>query len=852
MSDASLALASLTPEQRVRLADRLRERRRTAADDDRITPRPDQGQHPLSPAQERIWKLSRLRTGDPVYNVHEAKRLRGPLDVDALRRSFAEVVRRHEALRATFLNDAGTPRQRIAAPSQVAFDVEVDVDGVSTALEIARREAEQPFDLACGPLVRVRVLRLAEDDHVLLVTAHHIVVDGRSMGIIESEVSALYCAEVSGGPPLGEPELQFADVAHWQRDRGAGVIKQALEYWATQLGPGIEPLRLPGDDRRPATRSSAGAHHGFELSSDLTAAVRRLSQAARVTPFVTLMAAFFVLLHRHTGQEDLLVCSPVAGRDRREIERMVGYFNNLIVIRGDLSEDPSFHEVLRRLHPTIAAAFDHQRAPFQQVAALPHLSTTPLARALFVLQDAENRALSLPDVDVTTLTVEAATADFDLGVFVRPEGDRLVGAVRYHTDQFDAAAIESLLAVYKHLLGIVTNDDAVRLSALPSFVDATARRDTAAQPDPRRMQRPRTALEAQLSDIWERLFRVTPISIHDDFFALGGHSLLAAELAAEIEQHITGDPLPLATLLAAPTIAELAELIDGGEWTRSWSSLVPIDPTGTRPALFFVHAHGGNVIGYRDLARRLGPDQPLYGLQSPEIMRDGEGIVEQGIPDMAKKYLREIRDVQPHGPYHLGGWCLGGDVAFEMATLLAADGEDVATVIMVDNPRPSHHLASTTPLLRRFANRARSRLAMELSNLLLVDAADRVSYAGRRVTAVCDALRLRVEDRLARALERLRVHVPPSRELRQHRIAQMHEKAYKQYDPPIYDGRVVLFRAQRQPIGQSDDPSLGWSAFVTSPIEIHDVPGHRVGMLSEPRVAGVAAKILAAMDHASG
>ena len=484
MSEVHDALAGLTPDQRERLTQRLRERRRAAADDDRIGRRPDPRRHPLSPAQERIWTLSRLRPDEPVYNVHEATRLRGPLDPDALRRSFAAVVDRHETLRATFTDDAGRPLQRIAPPDHVAFDVVNVADGgMPRARDLARVEAERPFDLARGPLLRVRLLRMAADDHLLLVTAHHIVCDGWSMGLIETEVSEAYRVLTAGGQVASTPhELQYADVAHWQREHDdAGTH---VGWWERQLS-GAERLRLPGDGDRPAVRTVAGAHREVQVSEALTAAVRDLSPRLRATPFITLMSAFHVLLNRSTGQQDLLVCTPVAGRAQRETERMVGYFNNLVVIRGDLSGDPSFEQVVARTRAAVSGAFDHQHVPFQTVAALPQLARTPLTRALFVLQDAASRALSLPGLDATAVTVEAATADFDLGVFMRPDGDRLVGTVRYRTDQFDDATITTLLTDLQGVLELAVATPERRLSDMPTFATSPAR--TAATPTARPM-----------------------------------------------------------------------------------------------------------------------------------------------------------------------------------------------------------------------------------------------------------------------------------------------------------------------------------------------------------------------------
>ncbi len=855
VSDVGDVLAKLTPEQRARLTQRLAERRRAGAADDQIRPRPDRLGHPLSPAQERIWVLARLRPDSAVYNLQEAKRLVGPLDVAALRHSFTQVLRRHETLRATFVDDDGQPRQRIADAGDIDLevaDLSGDPDPLEHARDLARRDAERPFDLTSGPLLRVTLLRLGADDHVLLTTAHHIVCDGWSMGVIERELSALYQAAVTGAsPPLPEPDLQYADVAHWLHQRAGDGQDRRLDYWAHQLSGDVHRLELPGDGDRTGPRTAGGAHHDIALPAPLTAAVHEVSRRSKVTPFITLMAAFQVTLHRYTRQEDLIVCTPTAGRSRSETQHMVGYFNNLVAIRGDMSGDPSFDELLERMRPVVAGAFDHQDVAFQAVATLPSVATTPLTRALFVLQDADMHTLSLPGITVSTLTIEAATADFELGVFMRPEGDRLVGTVRYRTDQFDGATLTTLLGNFERTLELVLATPSVRLAELPPIAAPHVHPTTAPAHSGQLTARPRTALESQLCEIWERLFSLQPISIHDDFFELGGHSLLAAELAAEVERRITGEPLPLASLFSAPTIADLAEMIDTGGWSHSWSSLVPLKPSGARPPLFFVHAHGGNVIGYHELARSLGPDQPLYGLQAPDTQSADGPIRERRIPDMAAAYIREIRDVQPHGPYFLGGWCLGADVAYEMAIQLTADGEDVPLVIMVDNPRPSYSRTSTTgSMYRRLMNRVRSRVEMEWDNLRLAAPADRWSYARTRTAQLAGAVLVRAEARVSAAAAALSVPLPASRALRRERIAAAHQKAYAQYDPPAYGGRVALFRAALQPAGRAPDPSLGWAPHVTGTFDIYEIPGHRIGLLSAPRVNGVAERMVRAMDMA--
>jgi thioesterase domain-containing protein len=525
------------------------------------------------------------------------------------------------------------------------------------------------------------------------------------------------------------------------------------------------------------------------------------------------------------------------------MEPLVGYFNNLVVLRGDLTGDPTVRELLRRNRAVVLEAFDHQGAPFQDVAALPDVATVPLVRGLFVLQEAAEHPLEMSGLSVSPLAVEAETADFAIGVFMRERGDQFRAVVRFQRSALTPDEVEALMARFASVLGAMcARPDAPRSQVAPVDADTltATRHSTGAGP-----ARPTTLLESQLVEIWERLFKRSPISIHDDFFDLGGHSLLAAELLAELEREIVDEPMPLATLFRAPTIAQLADVITRGGWRDSWASLVPIQPEGSAPPLFFVHAHGGNVIGYRDLAKRLGRDQPFYGLQSPEKAVAGE-VEARRLEDMAAQYLAEIKTVQRHGPYALGGWCLGGDVAFEMARQLEESGEQVAVLLMVDNPRPEFVAPETmVSPSRRVWNRIRTRLAMEWSNLAEVPWTQKPRFVVERVERLGARALIGVEGFIGRW-----VSIPHSRAYRQQQIAAAHEKVYEAYRPGRYAGPATLIRAEQQPYGRAGDSALGWEQYVDGEIQVIEAPGHRVGLLSEPRVETVAERIRHVMDQA--
>ncbi|HEX7182532.1 MAG TPA: amino acid adenylation domain-containing protein [Thermoanaerobaculia bacterium] len=442
---------------------------------------PRRGHPPASFAQERLWFLGRLGAGGASYNVPGAFLLSGRLDPAALAAALNEVVRRHEALRATF----ATVEERVVqvvAPSLALPLPFVDLDGLPDAGAEARRlaaaEARRTFDLARGPLVRTVLLRLGPREHVLLLTMHHIVSDGWSMGVLVRELSALYEAFVQGKPsPLPELPLQYADFAVWQRSwlRGEALEAQ-LAYWRQRLAGAPELLELPADRPRPAVQSFHGAQRSFALPSGLSRQLAELCRRQGVTPFMALLAAFQALLARITGHLDLVVGSPIANRNRFEIEGLIGFFVNTLVLRGDLSGDPGYGELLRRVRETTLDAYTHQDLPFEKLVEelqpRRNLSHSPLFQVLFLLQNAPGAAPELPEVALRQWEVDTGTAKLDLtlGLMEREEG--LAGAVEYNRDLFDATTVGRLLTHFETLLAAAVADPERRLSALPLLAPA--------------------------------------------------------------------------------------------------------------------------------------------------------------------------------------------------------------------------------------------------------------------------------------------------------------------------------------------------------------------------------------------
>ena len=431
---------------------------------------------PVSFAQQRLWFLEQLVPGNPFYNVPTAVLLTGPLNVAALKQTFNEIVHRHEALRTTFRMIEGEPVQAIAPSLDLPLSL-VDLQ----ELPEAEREAEvqhllteafqQPFDLSQGPLLRVKLLQLGEAEHVLLLTIHHIVADGWSAGVLVRELGTLYSAFTIGQPsPLADLPIQYADFAHWQREWLQGeVLSTQMAYWQQQLDGAPLGLDLPTDRPRPAIPTFRGARQSVMLPTKLSEAISTLSAREGVTRFMTLLAAFQTLLYHYTGQEDILVGSPIANRNRSEIEGLIGFFVNTLVLRTDLSGNPPFRELLSRVREVALGAYAHQDLPFEKLVEelqpKRNLNRNPLFQVVFALQNAPVEALELTGLTLSPLSFDPGTARFDLE-FQLVECLDLWVVVTYSTDLFDTATITRMLENFQVLLESIVAHPEQRLANL--------------------------------------------------------------------------------------------------------------------------------------------------------------------------------------------------------------------------------------------------------------------------------------------------------------------------------------------------------------------------------------------------
>ncbi len=540
--------------------------------DDAIRPAAHGPVLPLSAAQRRLWFLDDLSSGGAEYNTGVALRLSGPLDPDALRAALAALAERHESLRTTFGIVDGHGVQ-IVAPHGTLPLREADLPALepgerAAALDrVLLEELRTPFDLRTGPLSRALLVRLAEEDHVLLLAQHHIVTDGWSVAILVDELARLYGAECGGGPAaLPRLPIRYADYTLWQRDRRTGkAIEEHLAYWRETLAD-VPVLDLPADRPRPAVLGTAGAVHRRELPADLVRGLALVGQARGATLFMTLAAAVQVLLSRYSGQDDIAVGTVTSGRDREELDDLVGFFVNTVVLRSRVDEAGTFAEFLSGVRETVLEAFAHDVVPFdrlvEELAPDRDPSRTPLAQAMVVLQNATVRPREMGGLRVAEHDLPRPFARFELVVEFVPRDDAMTMVLEYNTDLFEAGTVERMARELETLLAGIAAAPEAMMSDLPGGpAEPWAPRAPRVRPVAAATGRPgyvapRTPAERALAEIWADLLGLDRVGAADNFFELGGDSILGIQVVSRARRE--GLELSSRDLFAHQTVAALA------------------------------------------------------------------------------------------------------------------------------------------------------------------------------------------------------------------------------------------------------------------------------------------------------
>jgi hypothetical protein len=487
MRSFSARIADLSPQQKALLMRRLQERKKGVSSGP-IQRRPDRSNaFPLSFAQQRLWFLDRLEAGIP-YNLPFALRLSGPLDAERFERCVNEIIRRHEILRTTFTEVDGQPVQLISPNLTLSIPV-LDLrhlgetEREAEARRLVSGMAWQSFDLRQGPLLRCTMLRLAEREYVWMLTMHHIITDGWSIGLFVQELTGLYEAFARGeSSPLAPLPLQYADFVEWQHQWLKGeILEKELSYWKEHLSGAPHLLEIPTDYPRPTVRSFRGSRHSFILSRSETGALKALAGAEEATLFMTLLTVYEVLLHHMTARDDLVIGCLIANRNHLETEKLIGFFVNQLVLRLRASGDPTFREILGRLRQATLNAFDHQELPYQWLVDAMHverdLSRNPLFQVNFTFQNTPITALQIGDLTIEGLNSdgESLPLDVDLSLLVSESTEGLLIALRYSVDLFASSTIKRMLVQLETIIRQVIADAGVSLSRLTGSLSEAER-----------------------------------------------------------------------------------------------------------------------------------------------------------------------------------------------------------------------------------------------------------------------------------------------------------------------------------------------------------------------------------------
>lgn len=764
---------------------------------------PRTGAAPLSFAQERLYELHRFETEGLVYNVSLVRRLRGPVNVPALEQGINEIIRRHEVLRTVL------PSQEIMSDWERKLPV-TDCRSFPEPENEARRrisqEVRKPFDLKQGPFLRANLYQIDSDDYVLLLLMHQICSDDQSKGLIMQELNVLYNAFIEKkSSSLPEPPVQYADFAHWQRQYFQGDVMEKLSgYWLDQLSGRLPKLNLSN------SRHNRAVLQPFEVSSRTFSALKTLSKPNDVTLSMTLLAAFKTLLFSCTGQQDMLVFSSFGGRNRIEVKRLVGLFANILLLRTDMSGSPSFLQLLGRIRETMFGALLHQDMPFDKLVEMLHSETgqAPSFQVLFVLQNTSRQELRFSNVQTEQFEADSGEiSQFDLVLYCKESAQGLTGLLQYREGLCEAAP--RMAETFLQLLEEITADPERRITDFPCLAQLPqSAPETAAVAVPPE-DAPESILELQLINIWKRILKADAVGREDSFFDIGGNSLMAIEVFAEIEKQFDRQ-LPLSSLIKAPTVRLMAELIGGAGYSSPSSPLVPIQPNGTKTPFFYVPPAGKTALRAVYHARHLGMEQPVYGIQ-PLGFEEGE-VPHNQTEEMAAFYIKAIRSAQPEGPYCLGGTCFGATVVFEMAQQLQAQDCTVSLLALFD-PGPPLQIVPDAKKSKRPSEKAVYYLRQFFYYI----------RKGQLLHAFLDFSFLRYQHLMRRKLKN---HTPEQRRI--HTVMDAHEKAFRKYVPHAYSGKTVLFRSSEFYEKEKEGRTIWarrWAEFITGEFCFHVIQG---------------------------
>ncbi len=655
------------------------------------------GPLPASYGQERLWQLMQQlpQAEQAVYNLAVVLHIQGALNMSALDHAFQELIRRHEIHRTAIQEGNGIVVQMIhpavdwTLPTR-SFSEHKDKDGSPQVQRVIDELIQTPFNLQQAPLFRASLLLLDDTEMILVMVWHHIISDGGSILLFLEELESCYLAYANEqAPTFREMPIQYGDYAVWQRQMLIEErIKDSKAYWQRQLAGQIQNLKLP-QSHNTVGLSYQGGRENVEISAELTQKLKQVCQQEGITMFTLLLTVLTALLYSYSGQRDLLICTPMTGRNRIELQRVLGYFNNLIPIRLQILGGMSFRDVLHQVRATTLDSFQHAELPFQWIPEIGEVTGVNLSRGLFDYEVFPEVPLQGLGLEISYLKADTGFSNFDFGLFVKERGASLNVLVEYKLALFNRDRILEFLRNYNTLLLRISDDCSLSLAALSSELNLSGASSYSSELDVIKRANyvaPRDEIEQILVEIWEEVMGIHPIGVKDNYFTLGGNSILAFRMA-ELCRRRLSRPLSLTLLSASPTIEGLASAWRWGlDRDPSGSPLVSLKPDGTKLPLFLASGLINQAYIFTRLLPYLEADQPLYALR-PFINHGTRDTHQRGytqLEDIAAACITAIRTIQPVGPYRLGGYSAGSAVAYEMARQLQEQGETVELLVIMD------------------------------------------------------------------------------------------------------------------------------------------------------------------------
>lgn len=802
-----------------------------------------------------------------AYNESMTLRFTGVISIEKMQRALHRLYARHDALRASF--DASGRTMQLAAAQPFAAPL-TDLSAVPVPAqeqllrELLAEETARPFPLPAGPLFRAQIISLAADRAAVVLTAHHVICDGWSLDVLIHDLCAFYSEELSGQPASLPPADSYFEYARLVAERErSGSFEQDRRWWHEQFAGGFPALVLPTDHPRPARRNFRARRVDHAISTMVVQDLRAAAALQGCSFFAALLGSLAVLFARVSRQRRFVLALPAAEQPVLGQPGLAGHCVNLLPVAFELREAESAADFLKRVQSDLIAAQDH--SAFTLVSLLEDLrplsqspGVSPIAAGFTNIKKFKPGELPQSGFSVDYDANPKAFESFEFYLNAVENGDHLDLHCHFDVSLFDELTIREWLAELASILRDLAADPARGILDLAHLDDTDSApeilyapvssivatqnslRDLAVAAAPSDLSE--ADLLRALLPLWRQILHVRTIGPDDDFFALGGHSVAAAQLFALVQRTL-GCSAPLATLYTASTPRQLARVLTRGARAEDWNALVPINTSGSRPPLFLVHAAEGNVLLYRSLAAHLGPDQPVYGLQSAGL--DGHTPIDANFEHVARNYVAELRRVQPHGPYLLGGYCLGGTIAIEMARQLLDVGEPVGLVALIEDFN-IRSVRWPLPLRHRFLNRFILNPWFHLQNMFAAEGSAKVAFFREK---------LRVELRRARLSARIlsqslrRVLRDAAAPMPHIKLAELYDEALTRYEIRPYPGELTIFLAERHLAGMGD-PLGGWNGIAQGGLHLYTLPISPRGSLVEPYVRQLAAHLRACINRA--